>query len=149
MIANYIITWAMRRKPDLQIGGAENPYLNRHYVIPRNPVFNIYVHQFIRDDDDRAEHDHPWLSLSWLMHGALREQIRGTYRMITQGMWTFRTARAQHRLEVVYPRETWTLFITGWRMRDWGFHCPNKWVHWKDFTDGANGEVVGRGCGES
>jgi len=148
MIANKIIGWASHRKPDLQIGGSENPYLNRHYLIPRNPYFNIYVHQFIHDDDDRAEHDHPWISLSWLMRGALREQIKGVLRLIMQGSWIFRMAKSQHRLEVVYPRQTWTLFITGPRFRDWGFYCPKGWVHWKKFTAGAHGETIGHGCGE-
>ena len=26
----------------------------------RNKIFNIYLHQIIRSDDDRALHDHPY-----------------------------------------------------------------------------------------
>ncbi len=32
--------------------------------------------------------------------------------------------------------------------RNRGFHCPNGWVPWQEFTAGENGELVGKGCGE-
>ena len=51
-----------RRPADFVIGGAERPYLRRWWVIPRNRLFNVYLHQFLRSDDDRALHDHPWLT---------------------------------------------------------------------------------------
>lgn len=47
------------RAPDFYIGGNANPYLLRWWVIPRNRFFNVYLHKFLRDDDDRALHDHP------------------------------------------------------------------------------------------
>ena len=41
-------------KPHFVIGGADDPYMLRWYLIPRNRRFNIYLHKFLRDDDDRA-----------------------------------------------------------------------------------------------
>ncbi len=150
MIADLIIARVTRRAPDFQIGGAVDPYLNRWWVIPRNRFFNIYLHQFIRDDDDRAEHDHPWWSLSWLMRGGLLEQVKGALRCIGEGQWTLRSAKMHHRLEVPEKLrgKTWTLFITGPVIRGWGFHCPKAWVPWREFTAGRDGELVGKGCGE-
>lgn len=149
-ISDRIIAHFSRRAPDIQIGGSDNPYMNRWYVIPRNPLFNIYLHQFIRDDEDRALHDHPWASLSWMLKGSLYEHSTLFGRPICQGAWTFREARFTHRLEVPNAArgKTWTLFITGPRVREWGFHCPKGFVPWRDFTAGAQGETVGRGCGE-
>lgn len=39
-------------------------------------------------------------------------------------------------------------FLTGFRTRAWGFHCPEAgWVPWERFTDPATaGATVGRGC---
>jgi hypothetical protein len=34
-------------------------YLRRWYVI-RTEKFGLFVHQFVRSDEDRALHDHPW-----------------------------------------------------------------------------------------
>lgn len=147
-ISDLVIQKVTRRAPDIQIGGAQNPYLNRWYIIPRNKFLNIYLHQFMRDDDDRAFHDHPWWSLSWCMRGCMAEHNFNGGRNIYEGDWTIRSATFAHRLVIPDGRagKVWTLFFTGPRVREWGFHCQNKWVHWRDFTSGANGETVGRGC---
>lgn len=40
-----------------------------------------------------------------------------------------------------------TLFITGPRVREWGFWCPKiGWRHWRVFTDPDNTGQIGRGC---
>jgi hypothetical protein len=44
----------MKRAPDQVIGGRERPYMLRWYLIPRNRFCNIYLHHFLRSDDDRA-----------------------------------------------------------------------------------------------
>lgn len=130
-----------KRPPDLDIGPG---YLHRWYVIPRNRFLNIYLHHILRDDDDRAEHDHPWISLSFLLKGGLAEFSKGRFRIVPRFRPVFRLAKTSHRLVVLRP--AWTLFITGPVVRDWGFHCPNGWVHWRKFTSGKNGEITGRGC---
>jgi hypothetical protein len=58
-----------------------------------------------------------------------------------------------HRDPAGQPVEAWTLFLVGPRVREWGFWCPGdgggeRFVHWRDFTAGENGERVGKGCGE-
>jgi hypothetical protein len=50
----------VKRRPDFIIGGADNPYLLRWWIIPRNRWCNVYLHKILRDDDPRALHDHPW-----------------------------------------------------------------------------------------
>lgn len=147
-----------RRVPDFVIGGAENPYLRRWWIIPRNRFFNIYLHEIIRSDDDRALHDHPWINLSILIDGGYFEHTiaaGGIHRRIWRGAgaWKFRLPGAAHRLELAMgsavEMRAISLFITGPNVRSWGFHCPEAgWVHWRDFTAGDHGEIVGRGCGE-
>lgn len=143
---------AQRRGPDVVIGEPDNVYLRRWWVIPRNRVFNLYLHEFSRSDDDRALHDHPWLfNLSVLLSGTYVEHTidaGGIHRERTlrMGQSRFRFGGAPHRIEL-RDGPVWTLFITGPVVRHWGFHCPHGWVHWTDFT--ANGgATVGKGCGE-
>ena len=62
--ARWVIGKAAKRPPNAIIGGPENPYLLRWWLIPRNRWFNVYLHQFKRSDDDRALHDHPWINAS-------------------------------------------------------------------------------------
>ena len=79
------------REPDFIIGGRDNPYLLRWYLTPwrrwhregrETPtpwrrikgwfgfvLPSAYLHCFIRSDDDRALHDHPWFWCSILLRG--------------------------------------------------------------------------------
>lgn len=139
------------RPPDVVIGDAAFPYLRRWHLIPRNRVFNVYLHHFCRSDDDRALHDHPWWNMSWLLDGTyLEHKTDGVYAR-RQGDVVFRGGRAPHRIQLLqslYGREkpVWTLFITGPRFRAWGFHCKAGWRPWQEFTT-PDGKGVGPGCG--
>ena len=83
------------------IGGKENPYLLRWWVIPRNRFFNVYLHKFLRDDDDRALHDHPWLSLSVILKGGYVEHTAKEVRRREAGSIIFRRAKHAHRIELL------------------------------------------------
>ena len=72
-LAARVIAAMQARTPDFIIGDKEDPYLARWHLIPRNPVFNLYAHRFLRSDDDRALHDHPWLNASVLLDNTLTE----------------------------------------------------------------------------
>lgn len=151
-LAPRIIPVSVWRSPDVVIGGHSDPYMRRWWLIPRNRYFNIYLHHFMRSDDDRALHDHPWWNLSILLRGRYVEHTisAGGINVRTErveGQWKFRRAEFAHRIELV-DGPCWTLFLTGPRLREWGFHCPQGWRHWRIFTSGPNGETVGRGCGE-
>ena len=165
MIRAAILRWAQNREPDFIIGGKEDPYLRRHWLFPRNLFFNVYVHEFLRSDDDRAHHDHPWLfNASWLIDGAYIEHVITAGGALCRsirpaGSFKFRWGKAPHRLELLQftnlrgqaepPLPCWTVFITGPRVREWGFYCMERgWIHWKAFTSPADKGRIGKGCDE-
>lgn len=146
-----VISQAMGRAPDFQIGGAENPYCNRWWIIPRNRWFNIYLHQFVRDDEDRALHDHPWLNCSIPLRAGYRDVGLSNAKIRRPGWITIRRPSTPHRVQLLRdtndnPIEAWSLFLTGPWVRQWGFRCPQGWRHWREFTAGEHDEIVGRGC---
>lgn len=187
LAANRLIAKvAMRRQPDF-IVGADNPdgaYLLRWYLTPwrtwynkipgheqtlwqrfvNNCLPNVYLHQFLRDDDDRALHDHPWAWCSILLRGGYTEHTieqGGIHRRTLREAPSIKISgpRRAHRVELLpawhpwskkplsFKQLCWTLFITGPRVRAWGFHCPERgWVHFRDFTDPTNTGKTGRGC---
>ncbi|MGA0569608.1 hypothetical protein ACO2Q9_02685 [Variovorax sp. VNK109] len=157
---NALFKWASNRQPDLVIGGKERPYLKRHRLLPSNPLLNIFVHEFLRSDDDRALHDHPWLfNISVLLSGEYREHTpHGVFARYC-GDIVFRWWKSPHRVELLTiadfvssqpyndtPISCWTLFIRGPRIREWGFYCPQGWVHWRDFGGRDDRGAVGKGC---
>lgn len=142
----------MRMAPSKTIG---QNYLRRWHIIPRNPLFNVYLHEFSGSDDDRALHDHPWWSCSLILDGWYIEHVplyknnpAGTNvpKFRDTGAITFRNATAAHRIQIL-QRPAITLFITGPRRREWGFWCKNGWRHWRKFTDPKDPGQIGRGCG--
>lgn len=151
------------RPPDFVIGGQDSPYMLRWWVIPRNRWFNIYLHQVLRSDDDRALHDHPWRNVSVVLKGAYTEIVpdlraaRTPHTRIAElptlsyvrgrGSFVFRRATSSHRLVIGdLATPVWTLFITGRRIREWGFHCPNGWRPWFEFVHPEDAGSIGPGC---
>lgn len=188
-LANWAKQKINTQNPSVVIGDEGRDYLRRWHIIPRNRWFNIYLHQFLRSDDDRALHDHPWLNCSILLLGNYIEHIeyrstghhaalRGLCGMSAvwieqfprwEGHFYLRRAKAAHRVELIkefhldhvtydggrnysleHPyneKPVITLFITGPKIREWGFHCPKGWVHWEKFVANSGGRsAIGRGC---
>lgn len=140
--------WArgiMVRSPDFVIG---DDYLRRWWLVPRNPWCNVYLHEIRKSDDDRAMHDHPWANRSVLIEGCYIEHTPEGLFWRMAGDVVERGAETLHRLELMPGASAVSLFMTGPKVREWGFACPQGWVHWADFTDPANPGQPGRGCGE-
>lgn len=202
-----LMLWVVMRRPGpdfvVGAGAAGGPYLNRWFLTPwrnwqtrvrqraseqptrRNRAIawacnllpNLYLHQFLRDDDDRALHDHPSWAVSFILAGAYIEHTResgvDTRRAWRAGSLRVLPTRHRHRIELfrdrlVDPhadgtgpsadaflnyaaapcRPCWTLFLFGPAVREWGFWCGERFVPWREFTaPGAPGET-GKGCGE-
>jgi hypothetical protein len=152
-LAKWLTDQVKRRDPDIIIGAdgettthQKNPYLWRWHLIPRNPIFNVYVHCFWRGDNDRELHDHPWWNLSIILEGHYLEEIPSCHwRKYTHGRATTvvfrgegdvirRRAGQMHRIYVSKP-PVYSLFITGPKIRDWGFYCAQGWVDRRDFRE--------------
>lgn len=142
------------RPRDFQIG---DDYIRRWWVIPRNRLSNQYLHLMTGDDDDRALHDHPWANTSVILEGGFIEITpEGSFER-RPGDVIHRLATDAHRLvlrrdEAGNKIPSISLFATGPNEREWGFHCPKGWVHWKEFTDynesDGSSSHTGKGCGE-
>lgn len=190
-IASVLFYWLVanvitQRAPDFIVGqdNSAGAYLLRWYLTPWRGWYrdvpadertrwqrlavrlsrclpNLYLHKFLRDDDDRALHDHPsWAASFILANGYIEHTIAdgGIHRRkhYAPGSLRFLRTRHTHRIELLRERRggeagrivpAYTLFLFGPTVREWGFHCPERgWVPWEKFTaDGKPGEV-GKGC---
>lgn len=144
------------READFTIWQGDIPYLRRWWIIPRNRFFNIYLHHFLRSDDDRALHDHPWINCSILLSGSYREhmpgdiiKLRKPWRPWLPWRLPMRWPSSAHRVELIDGNSVWTLFITGPKIRTWGFHCQRGWIPWTEFVEKIpGGNRAGNGCGD-
>lgn len=135
------------REPDLIIGPEDDPYMLRWHLI-RWRGWQLALHKICRSDDDRALHDHVGDNISFILRGQYTEmpdrQVYGVGNVI------FRKAEKSHRLVLNAGQSVWTLWLRWPPRRQWGFHCPKGWVHWKEFigqdynTTGKS--PIGKGC---
>lgn len=128
--------------PDKVIG---TDYLTRWYVIPRNRLFNVYLHHVVGDDPDENLHDHPWLfNISVVLRGEIFEELRSRSRTLRAGSLTSRLGRSPHRL-LLRSDDSLTLFVTGPKVRRWGFYTAKGWVDSKQYlcSDGDGRGVQG------
>lgn len=146
-----VVAWAeawiaSHPQPDFFVGPSEDHQMQRWFVVPRNETANVYLHRFLRSDDDRALHDHPFDNTSWILSGEYLEHFPDRSITRHQGEVVSRVAELSHRIELV-SGPVLTLFFTGPRRREWGFHCPQGWRHWKDFVNFVEGgNQTGQGC---
>ena len=157
-LRRYALGTMAAREPDMIIGPIEYgipKYLERWHLW-RTRATSGYLHRYLGSDPGRELHDHPWVSASVCLQGALIEdRIDGCGRVIVAGQIVVRRARFAHRLRIEYDghepdinHDPLTLFLTGPKFRDWGFHCPSGWKPWQDYVDAQNTGQVGVGCGE-
>lgn len=130
-------------------------YLHRWYVL-RTFWITIFIHKFVRSDEDRALHDHPWNFLvipvwrGYIEHSKKRcdcwrcncsnpscpslhpwhESETRVYPIIST---RYRKAEYRHRVELVQGKPSWSIFIHFRKRRDWGFWMPEGWIQWAKF----------------
>lgn len=156
--------------PDLRVG---EEYLQRWWLAkitdqhdyerlgPLGPLttptheYNLYLHRVTGSDDDRAYHDHPWPNVSLILQGRYIEHTPVGDFWREPGDTVYRNAEDLHWLELVGDEPVWSMFLTGRKIRDWGFRCDDgRWIYWKDFCGFSPDDPdwwkrKGPGCGET
>lgn len=126
----------MDTPPSKRIG---ERYLTRWHLLPKNRFFNVYLHHVQEDDPDSHLHDHPWLfNISVVLRGRISETLPSKTRVLEPGSVTARMSRAPHRLDLL-SADSLTVFLTGPKIRDWGFYTEKGWVDSQRYLQ-ANGD---------
>jgi hypothetical protein len=146
-----IVRMTAWRPADQIIGGSADPYMLRWWLTPwrkydrtTSPHWwqrlaarlpKAYAHVFLRSDDDRALHDHPWANISILLCGEYTEHTISAggihHRIIRRpGDVVFRRAKAAHRIELHNGGDKLQRGVTGVAMRNvWSFpRYPSGYV---------------------
>lgn len=111
--------------PDVTVG---DNYLRRWHIIPENKLFNIYYHEIRASDLDRHLHDHPYFFSSFILEGGYYEHTENGRNERGVGDINLHTPWFVHRLQMKDEDGVNSIFITGPKMRVWGFKTDNGWV---------------------
>lgn len=108
---------------------SDEPYLTRYYLFLKNRKwfpFNIFLHNFHKGDPDDL-HDHPWPYITIILRGGYWEHNPKGRFWRAPGSVRIGTPRSLHRIELEPNVSTWTLFIPGPKLREWGFMDKGIW----------------------
>lgn len=119
-------------------------YLWRWHVAGNRNGRGIYLHHFIKGDNDPDPHSHPWPFTTLVLSGGYTDERwkidDTTGCAVIEGHETCRPGRlysrkAHHIHRVLLPpgKKGWTLVFRGKRICDWGFYVGNRFVHWKNY----------------
>jgi len=115
---------------------SSDPYLTRYYLLfkdrPSWFPFNIFLHNFHKGDPDDL-HDHPWPYFTFILRGGYWEHTPGGRFWRGRGHFRICGARSLHRIELDPDHDTWTLFIPGLKLREWGFVDNGIWKQHEDY----------------
>lgn len=108
---------------------SNEPYLTRYYLFLRDRKwfpFNIFVHNFHKSDPDDL-HDHPWPFITIILKGGYWEHTPKGKFWRGAGTINWAGSKSLHRVELEPGVDTWTLFIPGPTVREWGFIDKGIW----------------------
>jgi hypothetical protein len=133
----------------------KEPYLVRYYLLFRHRdeciPFNIFIHKFIKGDDDHL-HDHPWGYFTYILSGGYSETVRcksGTDYTYWRQPGFYQTVPPNHIHKIDLDPDTppcWTLFVPFRRSREWGFidregDGDDKWVAAEEYLRKLRGDA--------
>lgn len=65
--------------------------------------------------------------------GPVEHRFHDRYNLVSASVYD------RHTIVGVVPR-TLTLALMGPKVREWGFHSPDGWIHWKDYYTAQRAE---------
>jgi len=108
---------------------SQEPYLTRYYLFLKDRKwfpFNIFLHNFHKSDPDDL-HDHPWPFITIILKGGYWEHTPKGKFWRGAGTINWAGSKSLHRVELEPGLDTWTLFIPGPTVREWGFIDKGIW----------------------
>lgn len=100
--------------------------------------YKIKLHQILRPDDDRCEHDHPYWMFRFILKGGYAEEVDGKIKTLKPGRMSYCPATYRHRItRLLNGHSSWSFIIAGPEARDWGFFTKSGWIPWKKFIEVA------------
>ncbi|ELR99734.1 hypothetical protein [Gloeocapsa sp. PCC 73106] len=121
------------------------PYMYRYYLCFKDKItdtenaqalpFNIMLHKICLSDPDDL-HDHPWWYATLILKGGYWEITPQGRFWRGPGHFRISQPRSLHRIEISADSPgSWSLFIRGRKLRDWGFVKNGEWLDHRTYLE--------------
>lgn len=105
------------------LGRKECPYAYRWVF--NFGLFSIRIHKWLRSDDKRFFHDHPWPFITFVLKGGYIDVSPTGKDTLNRWSIRYRSSKHKHYVKIKHGGAL-TLLITGPQVRNWGFWVKNK-----------------------
>lgn len=116
---NFQIRW---NEP---LGIAECPYAYRYVFIFFG--YSIRVHRWLRSDDKRFMHNHPWWFVTFVLRGSYQDISLNEIEQLNTFSFKYRNSNHTHYVEIP-DSGCLTLLITGKPINKWGFWIKERYL---------------------
>ena len=107
------------------LGMPECPYAYRTYLIFFG--HSIRVHFWLRSDDKRYMHNHPWWFITFVLKGYYTDVSLTGVDIVDR--FSFRYRKPNHTHYVVIPKTGCiTILLTGRNLNNWGFWINERYL---------------------
>lgn len=136
--ACHAVATSLPREAQRAICGRDGSVYLWKFLLAEHDGERLYLHRFMRSDEDRELHNHPWPGRSLILVGGYLEERREADRVVEHvyapGDINALEANTFHRVDLL-ERDCWTLFWTGPKEQSWGFWDRDigTFTPWRDF----------------
>lgn len=123
-----------QRLPERRITGPDGTLYMEQFLLSNSTAkdsWRLRLHHFVRGDQDRELHSHPWTGISFVLLGGYREEYRVPadgdceidyvrVRDVKPGRFNLITRDTFHRVDLL-EKDAWTLFLSSPSDGKWGF----------------------------
>jgi hypothetical protein len=97
------------------------------------PFLRVYLHNILRADEDKHQHDHPWSFCSFILKGGYKQDVTkwwtGPYETISDecraGSFRKYCSRDTHKLTELFG-STWSIVVAWGFKREWGYQTIER-----------------------
>ena len=95
---------------------------------------SLLLHHFLKPDDDKHLHNHPWAGRSTILSGGYVEDSLDGLKTLKPFDSNMITADTYHCVKSIQPN-TWSLVHTGDKEGEWGFLVDGEHIHYLDYLN--------------
>ena len=94
--------------------------------------FNVMIHHIVESDEEDI-HNHPWPFFVLILKGGYWEYTNSGKHWRGPGFWALRFPNHFHRIELKDEDGSWSLFIRGPKIRNWGFRVEDEFIPHEEY----------------
>ena len=106
----------------------------KRWQIIKTPWFSLYLHNILKEDQDRHQHDHPWNISVLILWGGYWEESGNKLKFCRPGTVVKHKYNEFHKIKEILA-STWSLALVSNPKHKWGYNTEQGWIDNKKYRE--------------